>query len=105
MADKKAVPKKAEAKASASAGGAAAKPAPAPMKPAPAAAAKAAPAAPAPTAVKPAATAKPTAAERQRRIAEAAYFLAQRRGFAPGGAVQDWLTAERNVDAAILRGT
>nr|MBA3848081.1 DUF2934 domain-containing protein [Planctomycetota bacterium] len=57
------------------------------------------------SAAKPAVATKPTAAERQRRIAEAAYFLAQRRGFASGSAVQDWLTAERNVDAAIARGT
>ncbi len=89
MADKKAVPKKVEAKAAAPAASSGAKPAPAPAAAA--------------TATKMAV--KPTAAERQRRIAEAAYFLAQRRGFAGGSAVQDWLTAERNVDAAIARGT
>lgn len=30
-------------------------------------------------------------------ISEAAYFLAERRGFAPGGAVDDWLAAERQI--------
>ncbi|WP_232229475.1 DUF2934 domain-containing protein [Marichromatium purpuratum] len=32
-------------------------------------------------------------------IAEAAYYLAERRGFAPGGAERDWLAAERMIDA------
>ncbi|WP_242482311.1 DUF2934 domain-containing protein [Thiocystis violacea] len=34
-------------------------------------------------------------------IAIAAYYLAEHRGFAPGGADQDWLDAERTVDAMI----
>lgn len=31
------------------------------------------------------------------RIAEAAYFLAERRGFAGGDPVEDWLIAERKI--------
>ena len=38
---------------------------------------------------------------RQAMIAEAAYFHAERRGFAPGGEVQDWLSAEAEVDALL----
>lgn len=41
--------------------------------------------------------------DRQRLIAETAYFLAQSRGFQPGNALDDWLAAERSVDAR-LRG-
>ena len=37
--------------------------------------------------------------DRQRAIAVAAYFRAERRGFAPGGELADWLAAEREVDA------
>lgn len=37
--------------------------------------------------------------DRQRSIAEAAYFLAEKRGFEPGGALQDWLAAEQQVNA------
>ena len=36
--------------------------------------------------------------DRYRMIAEAAYFLAERRGFLPGGELQDWLAAELEVD-------
>ena len=39
--------------------------------------------------------------ERRRRIAESAYYRAERRNFAPGGEEQDWLEAEEEVD----RGT
>jgi hypothetical protein len=35
---------------------------------------------------------------RRRRIAEAAYYRAERRGFAPGADVDDWLEAEREVE-------
>ena len=38
---------------------------------------------------------------RRAMIAEAAYFHAERRGFAPGGEVQDWLSAEAEVDALL----
>jgi hypothetical protein len=39
-----------------------------------------------------------TAAERERRVREAAYFRAERRGFVGGSAEQDWIDAEREVD-------
>ncbi len=42
-------------------------------------------------------------AERQRMIAEAAYYLSQRRGMAPGNPHQDWLQAEAEIDALLLR--
>jgi hypothetical protein len=32
-------------------------------------------------------------------IAEAAYYRAETRGFAPGGEMDDWLAAERQFDA------
>jgi hypothetical protein len=37
-------------------------------------------------------------------IAEAAFFRAEKRGFAPGSEVEDWLAAEAEVDATLLRG-
>jgi hypothetical protein len=40
-----------------------------------------------------------TPAERHRRISELAYRRAEQRGFAQGGEVEDWLEAEREVDA------
>lgn len=40
-----------------------------------------------------------TASERNARIAELAYRIAERRGFAPGSEKADWLEAEREVDA------
>ncbi len=40
-----------------------------------------------------------TADERHRRICELAYRRAEQRGFAPGSEVEDWLEAEREVDA------
>ncbi len=36
-------------------------------------------------------------AERRQRIAEAAYYKAERRGFAPGYEELDWLEAEREI--------
>jgi hypothetical protein len=36
---------------------------------------------------------------RHQKIAEAAYFKAEQRGFAPGHALDDWLAAEREIDA------
>lgn len=36
---------------------------------------------------------------REARIAEAAYWRAERRGFAPGHELDDWLHAEREVDS------
>jgi len=37
-------------------------------------------------------------AGRHAMIAEAAFFIAQERGFAPGQELDDWLAAEREVD-------
>lgn len=36
---------------------------------------------------------------REARIAERAYWRAERRGFAPGHELEDWLGAEREVDS------
>jgi len=36
--------------------------------------------------------------ERWRMIAEAAYYRAQARGFAPGQEIEDWLQAEAEID-------
>jgi Protein of unknown function (DUF2934) len=41
--------------------------------------------------------------ERAALIAEAAYFRAERRGFLPGHETEDWLAAEEEVDARLLR--
>jgi hypothetical protein len=40
-------------------------------------------------------------AMRERMIAEAAYYLAERRGFAPGYELADWLAAECEIDRAL----
>jgi hypothetical protein len=45
------------------------------------------------------AAAAQNADDRNRRIAEHAYLLAEKRGFTPGGELADWLAAERAVDA------
>ncbi len=42
----------------------------------------------------------PTALERHRCIAAAAFYRAERRGFCPGGQLEDWLTAEREFNQA-----
>jgi hypothetical protein len=42
--------------------------------------------------------------ERRAAIAQAAYFRAKRRGFAPGHELEDWLTAESEVDSAMTIG-
>lgn len=39
----------------------------------------------------------PTSAELQTLIAQAAYYRAERRGFVPGGEVEDWLAAEAEI--------
>jgi len=44
------------------------------------------------------------AAERQRLIAEAAYLMAERRGFESGDPAQDWLIAEEEVNRMMLEG-
>jgi predicted transcriptional regulator len=43
-------------------------------------------------------------ADRLKRIAEAAYRRAQNRNFAPGHDLEDWLEAEKEIDAAMQRG-
>jgi hypothetical protein len=40
--------------------------------------------------------------DRNACIAEAAYFIAMRRGFAPGHQLEDWLAAENEVDARLI---
>ncbi|MBB1073379.1 DUF2934 domain-containing protein [Rhodoferax sp. 4810] len=47
----------------------------------------------------------PTTAERHQMIAVAAYFLAERRHFAPGNADTDWINAEQQIDQmlAVMR--
>ncbi len=42
--------------------------------------------------------------ERHRMISEAAYFRAERRGFAPGADMEDWLAAEADVDREMQSG-
>lgn len=44
------------------------------------------------------------AAERQRLIAEAAYLMAERRGFEAGDPAQDWINAEEEVNRRLLHG-
>lgn len=39
--------------------------------------------------------------QRQQLIAQAAYFIAERRGFAPGNEIEDWLQAEAEIEACI----
>jgi len=43
--------------------------------------------------------------QRAALIARAAYFRALNRAFEPGSEVTDWLAAEAEVDAELLRGT
>ena len=47
--------------------------------------------------VRPGAGSAVNAQERQMLIARAAYFRAEKRGFAPGGELQDWVEAEAEV--------
>lgn len=47
---------------------------------------------------------KETARRRYERIAEAAYRRAEQRHFRPGGEVEDWLAAEREIDAIDAQG-
>ena len=39
--------------------------------------------------------------EREQMVAVAAYYLAEHRGFCPGGEDDDWLLAERQIDAML----
>jgi hypothetical protein len=43
-------------------------------------------------------TAHSEAEARHHRISVAAYYRAERRGFAPGGEERDWLEAEKDID-------
>jgi hypothetical protein len=43
--------------------------------------------------------------ERRAMIAESAYLRAERRGFGPGYEVEDWLAAEREIDALLNSGS
>ncbi|MBT8117719.1 MAG: DUF2934 domain-containing protein, partial [Gammaproteobacteria bacterium] len=42
-----------------------------------------------------------TPEERWRLVAVAAYHKAERRGFAPGGELQDWTEAEKEIDGIL----
>ena len=46
---------------------------------------------------------QPSPQQRREMIAIAAYYLAEQRGFAPGGAERDWLQAEAAIDSMIAR--
>ena len=41
--------------------------------------------------------------ERHQLIAEAAYFLAERRSFAPGHELEDWLRAEAEIETKLVK--
>lgn len=43
-------------------------------------------------------------AEHRHQVAEAAYFLAEHRGFKGGDPVQDWLAAEAQINAGEHKG-
>ena len=43
----------------------------------------------------------PARFDREAMIRAGAYFRAERRGFAPGAELDDWLAAEAEVDAAL----
>jgi hypothetical protein len=46
-----------------------------------------------------------TPEERHRFVAEAAYFIAERRGFASGSSTEDWLQAEAEIDRMLAGST
>ena len=45
-----------------------------------------------------------TIAERHRMISEAGYFRAERRSFAPGAELDDWLQAQADIDREMQSG-
>ena len=45
-----------------------------------------------------------TASDRQSMIATAAYYRAEKRHFAPGGELDDWIAAEAEVDSLLVLG-
>lgn len=49
------------------------------------------------------AAATPDPVTRNEMVSRAAYFRAERRGFAEGSALQDWLEAEAEIDAKFER--
>ena len=53
---------------------------------------------------KPAQRAPVSPEERRSMIAEAAYLRAERRGFGPGHETEDWLAAEKEVEALLKLG-
>lgn len=46
-----------------------------------------------------------SAEKRRLMIAEAAYYISERRGFGGGREMEDWLLAEKQVDAALNGGS
>jgi len=48
-------------------------------------------------------TRRPAIADRNQRTQELAYYRAEKRGFAPGCELEDWLSAERELDVASSR--
>jgi hypothetical protein len=40
----------------------------------------------------------------EKMVREAAYFRAERRGFAPGRDLEDWIAAEQEVDRLLVAG-
>lgn len=51
----------------------------------------------------PVSTEQANIASRETMIREAAYFRAEHRSFAPGGELEDWFAAEREIDAVLGR--
>lgn len=43
--------------------------------------------------------------ERNRTVAEAAYYIAEHRGFTEGSPLEDWCAAEAQIDAMLSRRT
>ncbi len=43
--------------------------------------------------------------ERNRMVAEAAYYIAEHRGFAESSPLEDWCAAEAQIDAMVSRRT
>lgn len=58
----------------------------------------------APAAAKAAAKTAVSSEQRARMIAEAAYYIAEKRGFIHGHHDADWAAAERQIDALLAKG-
>ncbi len=76
--------------------------APAKTKPAPKAAAAKTAAKPARTRVRKSAGVPPE--QRRHYVEMAAYYIAERRGFAPGNPLEDWVQAEAEIDRLLAEG-